>query len=51
MRALVFPRQFIVVAFFVLVSAGTALCQSDRGTIARAHEDARLLLSIPGRPP
>src|SRR5712672_1842017 len=34
MRSLTFPLRVIVVAFFVLVAAGAAVAQSDRGTIA-----------------
>jgi hypothetical protein len=34
MRSLTFPQRVIAVAFFVLVAAGAALGQSDRGTIA-----------------
>src|SRR5712672_3123350 len=34
MRSLTFPLRVVVVAFFVLVAAGAALAQSDRGAIA-----------------
>ena len=34
MRFLTFPQRVIAAAFFVLVAAGAALAQSDRGTIA-----------------
>jgi len=34
MRSIFVGQRFIAAALFVLVSAGTALCQSDRGTIA-----------------
>jgi hypothetical protein len=34
MRSVTFSRRFIAAAFFALVTAGTALAQSDRGAIA-----------------
>ncbi len=34
MRSVSFPQRFLAVAIFVLVTASTALSQSDRGTIA-----------------
>src|SRR6266849_7167687 len=34
MRSVSFLQRFLAVAIFVLVTAGTALSQSDRGTIA-----------------
>jgi carboxypeptidase family protein len=34
MRSVTFPQRFTAVALFVLVTAGTALSQSDRGAIA-----------------
>src|SRR6266853_2369243 len=34
MRSVSFPQRFLAVAIFVLVTAGTAFSQSDRGTIA-----------------
>src|SRR6266849_1638191 len=40
MRFVIIPQRFIAAVLFVLVSAGTALCQSDRGTIAGTVEDS-----------
>src|SRR6267143_5085600 len=34
MRSATLPQRFIAIFLFVLVTAGTALAQSDRGTIA-----------------
>ncbi len=34
MRSVSFLQRFVAVAFFVFIAAGTALSQSDRGTIA-----------------
>jgi hypothetical protein len=34
MRFISFPQRFLAVAIFVLVSAGIAFCQSDRGAIS-----------------
>jgi carboxypeptidase family protein len=34
MRSVLFPQRFVAIFLFVLVTAGTALSQSDRGTIA-----------------
>jgi len=40
MRSVSFPQRFLAVAIFVLVTAGTASSQSDRGTIAGTVEDS-----------
>src|SRR6266853_591458 len=40
MRSVSFPQRFLAVAIFVLVTASTALSQSDRGTIAGTVEDS-----------
>src|SRR6266481_3533489 len=40
MRSVSFPQRFFAVAIFVLVTASTALSQSDRGTIAGTVEDS-----------